>query len=75
MFIAPSNRSLSTAINLIRILGMGLAVVILFVLWVTSQVCILIAALLVMAVDIPAPAAQIRPRTGQQEDLILPDPW
>lgn len=75
MFIAPSNTSLSTVVNLIRILGMSLAVGILFVFWVTGQGCILLATLLVMAFDIPASSPAAQAIEFRPEPLLIPDPW
>ncbi|MBW4550874.1 MAG: hypothetical protein KME35_07170 [Aphanocapsa sp. GSE-SYN-MK-11-07L] len=59
MFIAPSSKVLPTFLRTIRTVGLVMAVVILFALRLTEQLIITIAALLLMAFDIPDSPTQV----------------
>jgi hypothetical protein len=56
--IAPASKLIRTAVSTIYTLGLAIAVAVLFALWLTGKLVILVAALLVMAFDMPAPASR-----------------
>jgi hypothetical protein len=57
--IAPASKWLRTAASTIYTLGLAIAVAVLFALWLTGKLVILVAALLVMAFDIPDSPTQM----------------
>ncbi len=59
IFIPPSSELIRSVLSTVYTLGLAIAVAVLFVLWLTGKLIILVAALLVMAFDIPAPATQM----------------
>jgi hypothetical protein len=59
MFIAPSSKVLPTFFKTVRTIGLVIAVVLLFALRLTEQLIITIAALLLMAFDIPDSPTQV----------------
>jgi hypothetical protein len=87
--IPPASKWLRTAASTIYTLGLAIAVAVLFALWLTGKLVILVAALLVMAFDMPPPTS--RPAvtnisvceplaSGSSVDSrfdygLIPDPW
>ncbi len=91
IFIAPSSKVLPTFLKTVRTVGLVMAVVLLLALRLTEQLIITIAALLVMAFDIPdsptsraitkpavsEPAASVSPLKAKfdSDRFQLADPW
>jgi hypothetical protein len=87
--IAPASKLLRTAVSTIYTLGLAIAVAVLFALWLTGKLVILVAALLVMAFDMPAPTSRSTVTkvsvseplaSAPKSDLgfdygLIPDPW
>jgi uncharacterized membrane protein len=82
--IVPASKLLRTAGRTIYTLGLAIAVAVLFALWLTGKVVILVAALLVMAFDIPAPTSRVAVKKASvsvpKVDLgfdygLVADPW